>query len=368
MFETTLRDTETAVSHCALKIFLPANGVQIQAITTTSDSVKNGCAMPDVIFPRAPIGIFLSSTRSIQWNGDRNHRSRLVCRVLLRYTFGNSLVRTAQHFGRLHLCHARYISLGILRRSLELFPILSAHLFQENGSYYDINAVTTNRVVNEEKIRSVCPVRIDSFFPATYCVNFAGLTATVVHGALYHGPEVVSRWKSSHSEDEGINSRLTRAYPEVPKWWYSILFIITLVLSFITCCVWDFMPWWGVILAPAIAVFFVLPVDIVQVVTNQAPGLNIVAGYVIGYILPGHAIVNVIFKTYGYITNVQALTCVSDLKIGHYMKIPPHIMFFEQGAIGLPRVFGNKDGALYSKVQWGFLVGTASPAPFLVRF
>ncbi|KAG0015919.1 hypothetical protein BGZ80_009551 [Entomortierella chlamydospora] len=113
----------------------------------------------------------------------------------------------------------------------------------------------------------------------------------------------------------------TRAYPEVPEWWYGILFIITLSLSFVTYCVWDFMPWWGVILALAIAAFFVLPVGIVQAVTNQTSGLSIVTEYVIGYIFPGHAIANVTFKTYGYITNVQALTFVSDLKIGHYMKI-----------------------------------------------
>lgn len=36
------------------------------------------------------------------------------------------------------------------------------------------------------------------------------------------------------------------------------------------------------------------------------------------------------FKTYGYITMSQALTFVSDLKFGHYMKIPPRTMFLAQ--------------------------------------
>ena len=50
----------------------------------------------------------------------------------------------------------------------------------------------------------------------------------------------------------------------------------------------------------------------------------------IGYILPGRPIANVTFKTLGYISMAQALTFTSDLKLGHYMKIPPRAMFWAQ--------------------------------------
>ncbi|KAF9385230.1 hypothetical protein CPB97_005008 [Podila verticillata] len=292
------------------------------------------------------------------------------------------------------------------------YPILSASLFREDGSLYNKSLILDDSVLNQEKYVAYGPVRMDSFFALTYGVGFAGLTATVVHVILYHGKEMVARWKSARAENEDIHSRLMNVYPEVPDWWYGLLFVITLALSLVTCIVYDFMPWWAVILALAIAMFFVLPVGIVQAVTNQQPGLNIVTEYVIGYLLPGHAIANVTFKTYGYIVNVQALTFTSDLKLGHYMKIPPRIMFMAQltstfisglinlatamwlvhtrpnictpagypftcrntntfysasiiwGAIGPARVFGNKDGALYSSVQWGFVVGAILPIPF----
>ncbi|KAG0369041.1 hypothetical protein BGZ54_000549 [Gamsiella multidivaricata] len=292
------------------------------------------------------------------------------------------------------------------------YPILSAALFREDGTPYNKTEILTNNVLDEAKYLAYGPVRMDSFFALTYGVGFAGLTATVVHVILYHGKEMAARWKSARAENEDIHSRLMRVYPEVPDWWYLILFVITLALSLVTCVVWDFMPWWAVLLALAIAIFFVLPVGIVQAVTNQQPGLNIVTEYVIGYMLPGHAIANVTFKTYGYIVNVQALTFTSDLKLGHYMKIPPRIMFMAQlistiisglinlatalwlvnsrpnicthegypftcrntntfysasiiwGAIGPARVFGNKDGALYAPIQWGFLVGALLPIPF----
>ncbi|KAF9283788.1 hypothetical protein BGZ74_001858 [Mortierella antarctica] len=292
------------------------------------------------------------------------------------------------------------------------YPILSAHLFQENGSAYNKNMILTENVLDQKKYLEYGPMRMDSFFALTYGVGFAALTATVVHVLLYNGKEIVQRWKESRNETEDIHSRLMRVYPEVPHWWFGALFVVTLTLSFVTCIVWEYMPWWAVIIAMAIAIFFVLPVGIVQAVTNQQPGLNIITEYVIGYLLPGHAIANVTFKTYGYIVNVQALTFVADLKLGQYLKIPPRIMFMAQlvstfiaciinlatatwlintrpkicteagypftcrntntfysasiiwGAIGPARVFGNKDGALYAPVQWGFLAGALLPVPF----
>lgn len=43
--------------------------------------------------------------------------------------------------------------------------------------------------------------------------------------------------------------------------------------------------------------------------------------FVYGYIQPGRPLALMIFKTYGYITMSQALSFVSDLKFGHYMKV-----------------------------------------------
>ena len=292
------------------------------------------------------------------------------------------------------------------------YPILSASLFLEDGTLYNKSEILIDNVLNDDKYRNYGPVRMDSFFALTYGVGFAGLMATVVHVVLYHGQEMMARWKSARQENEDIHSRLMRVYPEVPDWWYASLFVISLALSLVTCVVWEYMPWWAVLLAIGIAIIFVLPVGIVQAVTNQQPGLNIVTEYVIGYLLPGHAIANVTFKTYGYNVNIQALTFTADLKLGHYMKIPPRVMFMAQlistlisgiinlstatwlintrekictlqgypftcrstntfysasviwGAIGPARVFGNVDGALYAPVQWGFLVGALLPVPF----
>lgn len=62
----------------------------------------------------------------------------------------------------------------------------------------------------------------------------------------------------------------------------------------------------------------------------QTPGLNIITEYVLGLIYPGRPIANVCFKTYGYMSMSQAVSFLSDFKLGHYMKIPPRSMFLVQ--------------------------------------
>lgn len=60
----------------------------------------------------------------------------------------------------------------------------------------------------------------------------------------------------------------------------------------------------------------------IQAITNQQVGLNVITELIIGYALPGKPIAMMMFKTWGYITMAQALTFTSDFKLGHYMKVP----------------------------------------------
>ncbi|KAG0264047.1 hypothetical protein DFQ27_001440 [Actinomortierella ambigua] len=294
------------------------------------------------------------------------------------------------------------------------YPIVSPELFYENGTYYDVSEVMSNGRLDRDKYLSNGPMRMGSSSALAYGLGFAGLCATIVHVALFNGRDIVERWRTGRHKHEDIHTRLMRAYPEVPDWWYGALFIICISLSIATCAIWELMPWWGVILALCIALIFVLPIGVVQAVTNQQPGLHIITEYIFGYIRPGYPIDNVTFKTYGYIVNIQALAFVLDLKLGHYLKIPPRIMFMTQlvstavcstinlatavwlvdtrpnictregypftcrstntfyaasviwGAIAPARVFGQEDGAIYSPTQWGFFIGALAPIPFWV--
>ena len=49
---------------------------------------------------------------------------------------------------------------------------------------------------------------------------------------------------------------------------------------------------------------------------------SVVAELIIGYALPGKPVAMMLFKTWGYYTMYQALQFTSDMKLGHYMKVP----------------------------------------------
>jgi OPT oligopeptide transporter protein len=75
---------------------------------------------------------------------------------------------------------------------------------------------------------------------------------------------------------------------------------------------------------------YTIPIGVIQAITNQQVGLNVITELIIGYALPGRPIAMMLFKTWGYITMVQALQFTSDFKLGHYMKLAHRPMFFCQ--------------------------------------
>lgn len=170
-----------------------------------------------------------------------------------------------------------------------------------------------------------------------------------------------------------------------------------------------------------------VPIGIVMAITNQQSSLFLICQLICGTVFPGRPVANMVFVTYGYvwtlllnrlllasadplkqITSTQGLKFASDLKLGHYMKIPPRLLFSVQmvativssltqitvlnwmfrnipgictpeaingfncpiarvhfngsilwGVVGPGRFFGK--GALYRPLMWAFLLGAVAP-------
>ncbi|TPX33533.1 hypothetical protein SeMB42_g07463, partial [Synchytrium endobioticum] len=230
--------------------------------------------------------------------------------------------------------------------------------FDQNLDLYNITRILdprTNTLV-ESAYESYSPLYLSPFWAIGYGTAFAALSATLVHVLLFHGKDIVARFnvrnksespgsKGEKNDDpygDDIHMRLMRRYPEVPSWVYMAVFIGMTALSIFIVEFWNLhlqLRWWGVLLAVALAGVFVLPVGIIQAISNQSIGINVVTEFVIGFISPGQPIANILFKTYGYMALSQALNLVSDLKLGVYMKIPPRAMFVGQ-------VYGTMIGAV----------------------
>ncbi|CAM0949635.1 unnamed protein product [Alopecurus aequalis] len=219
------------------------------------------------------------------------------------------------------------------------FPIISSHVYDAAGQRYDTNRILDSKAftLNLHEYNAYSRINLSVLFAINYGFGFAGLMSTLSHIALYHGKEIFDLWLKTATEkgkERDVHTRIMkRNYKTVPQWWFHLMLVLVLALSLFTCEGFGGqlqLPYWGLLLACAIALTFTLPIGIITATTNMQPGLNIITELIIGYLYPGKPLANVVFKTYGYISMGQALTFVSDFKLGHYMKIPPRSMFFAQ--------------------------------------
>jgi len=128
-----------------------------------------------------------------------------------------------------------------------------------------------------------------------------------------------------------VHSRLMTVYPEVPHWWYALVGVSAFILGIVVIEIYDTkMPIWALIFSLVIAFAFLVPIGMIRAITNQPIALQILAELIVGYILPGHPVAMMIFKSFTYVGMAQGLSFLADLKLGHYMKIPPRIMFLAQ--------------------------------------
>ncbi|KAG2088568.1 OPT oligopeptide transporter protein-domain-containing protein [Suillus discolor] len=180
-------------------------------------------------------------------------------------------------------------------------PISSRTSDDNTAASYNISHIS-DASLNLTAYEEYSPLFLSTTFAISYALSFASITATLMHAFLFFRKQI---W---------VQSRL-----------------LMFVIGVISIELWHTeFPVWAFVLSLTIAFFYVIPIGMVQAITNQQVGLNVITELVVGYALPGKPIAMMMFKTWGYITMYQALTFSSDFKLGHYMKIPPRTMLWGQ--------------------------------------
>ncbi|KAF7503798.1 hypothetical protein GJ744_003239 [Endocarpon pusillum] len=328
-------------------------------------------------------------------------------------------------------------------------PILSTAVFDNTGKPYDVARILTpDFLFDEVAYEAYSRVYLPITYVLSYGVQFASLTALVTHTACWYGRDIWRQSKkafleryedepkatyqpipaapdnnpSRQSTDlnqpstegmisgaEDVHCRLMRRYPDAPLGWYLLTFLLmTLIGIFVVEYYPVYLPWWGLLLALGITSLLFIPVGIVMAITNQHSSLYLVCQLIAGYLFPGAPVANMVFVTYSYISSAQGIKFSSDLKLGHYMKLPPRLLFSVQmlatlvssltqigvlnwmfthmpglctpsaingfscplarvhfngsilwGVVGPARFFGR--GALYRPLIWAFLIGAIAP-------
>ncbi|WVF67328.1 OPT family small oligopeptide transporter [Kwoniella sp. CBS 6097] len=287
-------------------------------------------------------------------------------------------------------------------------PFSSARVFDNSASTYDIvRMVTNSSTFDSAAYAEYSPVYMTVSSALSYGLNFAAVTATIVHCLLFFHHQLWHHLRYSPTNPD-IHARLATRYRSIPQSWYIVTFLVNIALAVTAITVWPTeMPVWSLCLAILLAGVMVLPIGVIQAVTNMQVGLNVVSEMIVGAVVPGKPVPMMIFKTYGYITTTQALGFMQDLKIAHYMHLPPRPIFICQiiatiigsivqlgvqdwvfsnipnicsvnekvwwcphtrtffsasvlyGLIGPKRLFGP--GSLYSPLCWFFLIGAVAP-------
>ncbi|KAH9982707.1 OPT oligopeptide transporter [Lactifluus volemus] len=281
----------------------------------------------------------------------------------------------------------------------QFMPVSVATTFDNTGAPYNLSAILTNGAFDLAKYEQYSPMFLPITFAITNGTIFMTFPALLVHTFLWYRNDIYLRLRSSLKDENDIHSSLMRKYPEVPRWWFAALGVFSIVIGIIAIEVLHIgLPVWAFIFSNILAIIFVIPAGIIQAITDQL-------------FSPRHPLAMMVFRSVSADMVTQALAFSSDLKFGHYMKVPPRLVFIGQvvasvvalfssivaqqwaldnipdicdphqksfftcpflnlfssvsifwGGIGSKRFFSP--GAIYHPLLWFFLIGAILPIPF----
>ncbi|KKY16838.1 putative opt oligopeptide transporter [Phaeomoniella chlamydospora] len=222
-------------------------------------------------------------------------------------------------------------------------PINSNRVFDRFGEHYNVSrAINEKGLFDAEKYQAYSPAYLSSANLVIYLLFFAIYAATISYAFLYHRHEIMigfrnlfARFRKDKSsgdvEYKDVHNRLMASYPEVPEWWYMITLLIAIAFGIAGIAGWETYTTPGVVFyGIALCLIFVVPIGIIKAITGIEVTLNVLAEFIGGSWVAGNALAMNYFKSFGYVTCAHALAFSNDLKLAHYVKIPPRHTFWAQ--------------------------------------
>ncbi|KAL1713447.1 OPT oligopeptide transporter protein-domain-containing protein [Schizophyllum commune] len=214
----------------------------------------------------------------------------------------------------------------------QYMPVSSRIAYDNTGSEYNLTRIlTVAATIDVDAYHMYSPLYLSITFVMCYGLSFLAISATLTHAAIHFYKPIMINLKRSLREQPDIHARLMSRYQQVPEWHYIAIFVVTFIFACVCIEVWPSgMTIWALLVALIISLIYLVPIGMIQAVTNRQIGLNVITELIVGFMLPGKPVAMMMFKTYGYITMAQAMQFTADFKLGHYMKVPPRPMFWCQ--------------------------------------
>ncbi|TVY44112.1 Sexual differentiation process protein [Lachnellula subtilissima] len=237
-------------------------------------------------------------------------------------------------------------------------------VFDHFGKLYNVShAINEKGLFDGPKYEAYSPAYLSAGYATVYLFFFAIYSAVVSYTYLYHRHEIAMGFRSlinsfRKKEDRNsdldytdIHNRLMAKYPEgqpqirqrifsvklytiadlFPEWWYLLALVFAICLGCAGIAGWHTYTTVGVVFyGILLCLIFVVPVGIIKAMTGIEITLNVLAEFIGGSWVEGNALAMNYFKSFGYVTCAHALRFSNDLKLAHYLKIPPKQTFFAQ--------------------------------------
>ncbi|KAK0558899.1 hypothetical protein OC861_006799, partial [Tilletia horrida] len=170
-------------------------------------------------------------------------------------------------------------------------PMLNYHVFERFGERYAVKALLTpDGTFDATAYNGYSQQYLPIPFMLAYGLSFATVTAILVHVFLYFRHDIVRQIKSSLQE----RARYPRASrgslqggSQLVSRWYLAVFLVSVAMGFAATLAWPtHHPAWALFLALVIAAVYTLLIGVIQAITNQQVGLNVITRFNIGDMLP----------------------------------------------------------------------------------
>ncbi|KAK0609299.1 Sexual differentiation process protein isp4 [Lasiodiplodia hormozganensis] len=216
-------------------------------------------------------------------------------------------------------------------------PINSNRIWDNTGQEYNISrAIDERGMFDASKYENYSPALMSASSLIKYLAFFSIYAATISYAYLWHRHEIWMGLKGMFKRGEktayqDVHNRLMSAYPEVSEWWYLAVLLFAIGCSIGGVAGWDTYTTVGVVFyGLALCLVFVIPVGLIFAITGLEVTLNVLAEFIGGSWVAGNALAMNYFKSFGYVTCAHALRFCNDLKMAHYVKIPPRHTFWAQ--------------------------------------
>ncbi|KAK9462308.1 OPT oligopeptide transporter protein-domain-containing protein [Lipomyces oligophaga] len=246
------------------------------------------------------------------------------------------------------------VSLGLYFANYKwtaFLPFNSNSLFDRHGLPYNRTLVLTDGLFDEQKYRNYSTPYISAcmlvgtgttwaLFVVTFTYVFISQYALIWDTMKQFAKTIRHPNRSTLEDYNDPHAKLMAAYPEVPDWWYLIIFLVSWGAVFAAVYAWpSTVPVWTIIVIFLFNIAMYIPTLIVLSRTGYSVGFSALGVLLSGYMDPGNAVTNIINRMWGYNVDEAAETFIGDQKVAHYSHIPQRATFRAQILASLVQCF-----------------------------